>query len=133
MKMGVASLYVQKYVVDITTSADDGTATAYTPMVNGRVLSIQYIKDSTVAFTDGVDFSVKTADTDQSIWVQTNVDASAIVAPRQATHSTAGIAALYAAVGTAVNDFVYVANERIKIAISSGGNSKQGRFVVQVG
>ena len=126
-------MFVQKYIVDIVTSADDGSATGYTPVVNGRILSIQYIKDAETAFTDGVDFTIITETTNQTIWTQTNVDASALVAPRQATHSTAGVASLYAAAGQAVTDFVYVSNERIKIGIASGGNSKLGRFVVQVG
>jgi len=52
---------------------------------------------------------------------------------RQATHSTAGLASLYAADGAAVNDFIYVANERIKIAVENGGNSKTGTFTVIVG
>jgi hypothetical protein len=49
-------------------------------------------------------------------------------APRQATHSTAGAAALYAAAGTAVNDKIALANDRIKIVIASGGNTKTGVF-----
>jgi hypothetical protein len=126
-------MYARRFVVDITTAAD-GSATAYTDsVVNGRVLSIHYAKDGTTPFDNGVDFTITTETTGQNLWVETNVNAGASRAPRQATHSTAGAASLYAAGGTAVEDFVYAADERVKVVIAQGGNAKLGRFHILVG
>lgn len=44
-----------------------------------------------------------------------------------------GVAALYAAAGTAVNDGIAVAKDRIKIVVAQGGNVKSGAFHVVVG
>lgn len=125
-------MFVQKYEVNITTDAD-GDGVGYTPVCNGRVLAVSYIKPSSGGFADGVDFNITTEDSLQEVWDQDDVNASAIVVPRQATHSTAGVAALYAAGGTAVNDYVFVADERIKITVASGGDGGVGKFIVMVG
>lgn len=124
---------VIKHTVTVTTGASDGKGSGFTPVVNGRILNIIYTKASSGNYADTVDFVVTTEDTAITIWDQDNVTATATVAPRQATHSTAGTASLYAADGAAVNDFIYVANERIKIAVENGGNSKTGTFTVIVG
>ena len=124
---------VIKHTVTVTTGASDGKGSGFTPVVNGRILNIIYTKASSGNYADTVDFVVTTEDTAITIWDEDKVTATATVAPRQATHSTAGLASLYAADGTAVNDFIYVANERIKIAVENGGNSKTGTFTVIVG
>lgn len=122
-------MHVERHVVSVTTAAD-GSATAYSPTVTGRILAIHYVKTD---FATGVDFTITAEATGETIWTESNVDASATRAPRQATHSTAGAAALYAAGGTAVNDYVALANDRVKIVIASGGNAKVGAFHVVVG
>ncbi len=125
-------MYVQKHTVNVTVNAS-GDGTGYTPPVNGRVLSIQYIKATSGGYDNGVKFDVETEDTSIKMWDQDAVNASAVVAPRQPTHSNAGAAALYAAEGTAVNDYYYVADERIKITVDDGGNATTGQFIVLVG
>jgi len=123
-------MYVKKYVVDITTFAegdDAGKGTGYTPVVNGRILTIRYLKATTGSFADTVDFDVTTEDSGVVVWDEDDVTASATVLPRQAVHSTAGVAS-----GTE-SDCLYVANERIKIEVADGGNGKVGQFVVLVG
>ena len=122
-------MYAERHVVDVTTDGD-GAAEVYTPHVTGRVLSIQYLKTD---FIDGVDFTITGEESGQTIWTEANVNAAKTVAPRQATHSTAGVAALYAAGGAAVLDYVVVANERIKVVIAAGGATKVGQFVILVG
>jgi len=115
--------------VAVTTNGD-GVAEAFTNAVNGRVLQVRYVKTD---FANGVDFTITNEDTGETIWAQQDVDASATVAPRQPTHSTAGVAALYAADGVAVLDHVWVADARIKIAIASGGDTKTGTFHFTIG
>lgn len=128
-------MYVRKFTVAITTNGS-GAATAYTgddgqgssSAINGRVVSIAYTKTD---FDNGVVFTITDEVTGQTIWTETAVDASKTVAPRQATHDTAGVASLYET-GQAVEDNVYVAHERIKIVIASGGDTKTGSFVIHV-
>lgn len=122
-------MHARRESITVTTDAA-GAATEYFPVMTGAILSIHYTKGD---FATGVDFAITTETLAQGVWTESNVDASAARAPRQATHSVAGVAALYAAAGTAVNDFVYLANERVKVVISSGGNTKTGTFDLIVG
>jgi hypothetical protein len=118
-------------VVDIVT-ASDGSATAHTPVLTGRVIDIQYVKDGTTPFADGVDFTITSETRGRSLWVDTNVNASEVVAPRQPTHDTAGAASLYASGGEPVEDHIVLAQERVKIVIAAGGDAKRGRFYITV-
>ena len=124
---------MRRFVVNITTAAD-GTATAYTPRgVNGVVHQIEYVKAGSGNFDDGVDFTITGEATGIGLWTESNVNASAVRAPRQATHSQVGVASLYAAGGTAVQAPIALANDRVKIVIAQGGNAKTGTFHVLVG
>lgn len=118
----------RRFVVSVTT-ASDGTATAYSPYLSGYIHEIHYIKTD---FADGVDFTITAEATGETIWTQSDVNAAAVKAPRQATHSTAGVAALYASGGTAVNDRIALGRDRVKIAIAQGGNAKTGAFHIVV-
>jgi len=124
-------MYLNRQTVDVVTAAD-GSATAYSAVVNGRVLSIQYVKDATTPFSDGVDFTVTGEITGTTLWSELNVNASKAVAPREQVHSTAGVGLTYD--GTrAVCEPVGFAEERVKIVIASGGDTKKGRFYILVG
>ena len=118
--------YVTRHVVAVTTAAD-GSATAYSPVTTGTISAIHYVKTD---FANGVDFTITAEATGETIWTETNVDATASRAPRQATHSTAGVAALYAGGGSAVLAPISIASDRVKIVIASGGNAKTGTFHV---
>jgi hypothetical protein len=113
---------MRRFKVTITTAAD-GSAIAYTPFLTGEIHSVQYVKTD---FADGVDFAVTTEKTGESIWTESNVNASAVRYPRAPTHTQAGAAALYAAGGVAVQDRIGVAADRVKIVIAQGGNAKMG-------
>jgi hypothetical protein len=113
-------------VISVTTAAD-GSATAYSAVVSGRIASIRYVKTD---FADGSTITVTAEATGESIWTESSVNASATRAPRQATHTIAGAASLYAAAGTAVNAPIVLANDRVKVVIASGGNVKTGTFHV---
>jgi hypothetical protein len=119
---------IRKFVVPVTT-ASDGSATAYSPYLSGYLHQIQYVKTD---FADGVDFTITADVTGETLWTESNVNAAAIRAPRQATHSTAGAAALYASGGTAVNDRIALSRDRVKIVIAQGGNVKAGSFTILV-
>jgi hypothetical protein len=118
---------MRRYKLTVTTAAD-GTATAYFPKTSGEIHSIQYVKDGTTPFADGVDFTITSEATGENIWTEANVNASAVRYPRAPVHSQAGVAALYAAGGTAVQDRIAVGGDRVKVAIAQGGNAKVGAF-----
>lgn len=122
---------MRRVKLSITTAAD-GSATAYTPRFSGKIHSVQYVKDATTAYIDGVDFAVTSEATGENIWTEANVNASAVRYPRAPTHSQAGAAALFAAGGTAVLDKIGVANDRVKIVLAQGGNAKTGAFHIVV-
>lgn len=122
---------MRRYKVQVTTAAD-GTATAFTPKTSGEIHSIQYVKDGANAFAAGVDFTVTAEATGENIWTEANVDANAVRYPRAPTHSQAGVAALYAADGTAVQARIALGGDRVKIAIAAGGNAKTGAFHILV-
>lgn len=119
---------MRRYTFEVTTAAD-GTATAYSHYVTGELHSIHYVKDD---FADGVDFTITDEVTGESLWTESNVNASTVRYPRSATHSTAGVAALYAASGTAVQARPGMARTRVKVAIAQGGNAKSGMFHILV-
>lgn len=116
--------YIQRIAVPVITAAD-GSATVYSPVLTGKLSQVRYVKTD---FADGSTFTITAEATGETLWGETAVNASATRAPRQATHSAAGAASLYAAAGTAVQDKIGVANDRIKIVISAGGNVKSGVF-----
>lgn len=119
---------IRRFEVDVTTAAD-GSATAYSPYLSGYINDIEYVKDD---FADGVDFTITAEATGRTLWAESNVNAAVVKAPRQPTHSTAGVAALYADTGTAVNDRIALGRDRVKIVIAQGGNVKSGTFVITV-
>ena len=122
-------MWAERKTVTVTVDAS-GDGIGYTDMVTGRVLQVRYVKTD---FADGVDFTITAEATGETIWAETNVNASATRAPRQATHSTAGAAALYAAGGQAVLDHVVLANDRVKIVVAQGGVTTSGTFHVLIG
>ena len=115
---------MRRFVVPVTTAAD-GTATVFSPFLSGQVMHITYVKAN---YTDGVDFTITTEATGQTVWAQLNVNTSVTVYPRVATVTTAGVAALYAAGGVAVNDRIAIGRDRIIIVLAQGGNATTGVF-----
>lgn len=115
--------------VKVTVNTDaNGDATAYSPHISGLVHSISYVKPGSGSYSDGVDFVITSEATGQIIWDEDNVNATAHRAPRQPVHSQVGVASLYAAGGTGVEDRIALAQDRIKIVIASGGATKTGAF-----
>ncbi len=117
---------IRRFTVHVVTDPS-GNATAYSPYLSGYLHQIEYLKTD---FADGVDFTITSEATGETLWTQSDVNAAAVKAPRQATHSNVGVAALYAASGTSVNDRIALGRDRIKIVVGSGGNVKSGDFVI---
>lgn len=125
-------MHVEKRQVSVTVNSS-GDGTGYTENVTGRILSVIYEKASSGGYDNGVDFVVTVEETGQIIWDEDDVNASAIRAPRQPIHSQVGVAALYAGGGSPVLDHIVLANQRIKVVVASGGDTKTGTFKFLVG
>lgn len=119
-------MYAQRLSVTVTTDAS-GDGTGYSDHIPYGLLSqIRYVKTD---YANGVDFTITAEGTGETLWAESNVNADATRAPRQATHGTDGVASLYAAGGTAVQDKIAIVNDRIKIVVAQGGNVKSGSFI----
>lgn len=116
--------FIQRFAVPVTTDAS-GDATVYSGVVTGLLCQIRYVKTD---FANDSTFTITSEATGETLWTEASVNASATRAPRQPTHSTAGVASLYAGGGAAVNDRIGLAADRIKIVIASGGDTKTGVF-----
>lgn len=119
---------VRRFEVPVTAAAD-GSATAYSPWLSGRLASLHYVKTD---FADGVDFTITSEATGESLWVESNVNASTVRYPRAATHNGSGVAALFASGGTPVQAPIALGRDRVKIAIAAGGNAKSGKFLILI-
>ena len=123
-------MFIKRETVTVTT-VSAGTATAYSSIVNGRILAIQYVKDG---YANGVDFTITTETTAQSLWRKDSVDASAIQRPRVTVqNSTASDVYYNDESDEEIMDYIHVADERIKIVLANGGDVKSGTFYITVG
>src|SRR4051812_7190637 len=109
-----------------------GNGSVNSPMISGEIIAVHYVKDGSNAYTNGVTVNLSLEATGQSVWNEAAVNASAIRAPRQPTHSQAGVAALYAAGGTAVLETMVMAEDRVVCAVSGAGANKTGTFIILV-
>jgi hypothetical protein len=121
---------------DFTLTTDSGGAATVTSadLANGLVRQIRYVPDGVNPLATGADLTITAVGSGLVIDTLTDIGTSAIQwAPRQATSTVAGAASLYAAGGTAVNDLIAIANERIQVVVAQGGNTKTGTLYIWVG
>nr|WP_047170075.1 hypothetical protein [Sphingomonas sp. Y57] len=119
---------MRRYSIHVTTAAD-GTATTFTPRLSGELHSIHYEKGD---FPNGVDFAITAEKTGENLWTEADVNTATARYPRAPTHGADGAPALFAADGTAVRARPALGNDRVKIAITQGGNVKSGTFHILV-
>ncbi len=121
-------MFFERKSVTITTDVA-GDATAYIDVQHGFIHALHYIKTD---FADGVDFTITSEVTGETIWTELNVNAADVIYPRVPTSTPANVAILYAAT-FAVNDKIALANDRIKIVIANGGDTKTGEIIALIG
>ena len=119
--------YIQRHVVTVNTD-EDGDGVGYTPTVTGKVSTIRYVKDTSNAYSDGFAVTVTAEATGETILEISDVRVSTTFAPRQDTHTREGSSLS----PKAVLDSICLANDRIKIAVSRGGDTKTGVFHVVI-
>ena len=114
--------------------------TAYTtgPGVSGRVQSIIYMAHGTSPFTTTCDLIISVEATSQVIYSTTGLDASEVISPRIPIHNTTGLVlgnttAISGAGSLAIQtDYIYLGNDRIKVAVTQAGVGKCGTFDIIV-
>jgi len=119
--------------VDITTNVD-GDGVGYVSKVggedNGHLLAIRYVKND---YDDGVGIVVTGETSGIEILTIANMNATVTEFPRgSASKQADGTDAEYAS-GYPVKVPIPIANERVKIVVSSGGDTKSGLFHVWIG
>ena len=125
-------MFVNKHVVNVTTAAD-GSAEVYTEKIlNGPILKILYAEAASGGFVDGVDFSITTETTGQTVWSENDVNASKNICPREAVQDSAGADVTFDGTNE-IYDYIYACNERLKIVIADGGDTKTGTFTILEG
>ena len=119
-------MYLKRVSVTVETIAD-GSAEEYSEVVTGRLLSCEYVKAAAASYTDGVDLDVTLERTGQGVWDKDNVNASVMVRPRAAVQDLVGADATTD--GTRLlREPLYLYNDRIKIVLANGGDTKTGTF-----
>lgn len=106
-----------------------GAATAYlggggTPALNGRVNAIIYTADGTAPYAATVDFTITSEATGQSLWTEINITASKTVYPVAAANLGTGVAS------TILQVPIVLAEDRVKIVLAAGGDTKTGTFTL---
>ena len=126
-------MYAERFVFTLTVDASGDTTVYSATPATGMIGQIRYVPDGSTPLDTGADLTITGEVSGLPIATLSNIGLSAVTwAPRQATHSTAGAAALYAAAGQAVNDPIAIAGERIKVVVAQGGVSKTGTLYVWV-
>lgn len=120
---------LRRFVVPVTVD-ENGDATEYTPYLSGKLVSIRYIKDDFAG--DDLAFTITAEATGETLWAEADVNASATRHPRAPTHSQAGAAALYAALGEPVNAKIALARDRVKIVVAGAGDETSGTFHITI-
>lgn len=127
-------MQVQRYSVALAVDASGDQTTYTSENITGRILQIRYVVDGSNPLATGADFTITGAETGTAILTITNIGTSSVAfAPRLATCGITTTASLYAAGGTAVEDHIYIANEKVKIVVAQGGASKVGTLYIIVG
>ena len=128
-------MYAQRIRIAPTTDASGDVTAFSTEVITGRVLAMIYTPDGTAPLATGADITVTGDRSAQAVLTKANIGTSAFTsAPRQATHlNTDGTAALYAAAGSPVLDHITLVEERIKLVVAQGGDTKTGTFDFIIG
>lgn len=113
---------------DVTTAAN-GAATGYIECPNGGLLlGLSYVKDETTPYDNGVQLIATVDQTAAALVTVANMNASVTKYPRALEHATANGADLLT-----YTPIPIAAGHRIKLAISSGGDTKKGAFFALLG
>ena len=123
-------MYATTHAVAILTSASSA-ATVYTPMVNGRLISLRLRGGHTMSSTATV--VITNEETGERLMTTTAGSTAGWTKYPRATvvNSTGG--AVKPSTGSAMPDYMVLANARIKTVIATAGAAKTGTLDVTMG
>ena len=124
-------MFAIRHEVVATTTAGSSTVTAYTPMVNGRLISIRLKGGHTFGSTGTV--TVTNEGTGESLTVSALGSTAGFTKYPRATVVTSTGGAIKPSTGSAMPDYMVLANERIKAVVAKAGASHTGTFVFTIG
>lgn len=112
-----------QYIAETLTTTAGGAASATVAINPGNnfVRRVEYVKTD---FADGVDITIADA-VGTNVMTLTDQNAAGSWCPMQPTHSTAGVASLYAGSGEPVEALIPVYGS-LTITVASGGSTKTG-------
>ena len=114
--------------VSVTTIADGSATVRSLVYFTGRLSFIDYVKTD---FADGSVLLITSDKTGQTLWSETAVNASEKIAPRQPTHDNVGAASKFDTTDNEpVEDHYILQDERVKIVLTGGGDTKSGVFKI---
>lgn len=122
---------VDQQAITVTT-ATGGGVTDYVPQVGsltGRIAAVEYVKAAGgSAFASTADLTITSERTGENVWTESNVNASKTVRPLRQGATASG------ATATSADrlEGVVLFNDRVKVVVAQGGNTKQGTFRVTV-
>lgn len=126
---------IRRYSLEVTTNSSGvGSKDLRMPApesgvlrrISGLIRCVSYIKDPTVPFTDGVDFTVLGTHTPY-IWQESNVNASKCIFPHQAAHEQDGSSAVFNGGNNFYVPFIII-NSSPVVFVENGGSAKKGTF-----
>ena len=132
--------WAERHRIDLATTASSCTVTAYTtgPGITGKVQSIIYYLHGSVPLSTTCDLTISVEGTSQVIYSTTGLDASEVISPRIPIHSTTGLVLANSTAASGAGsmgiqpDYIYLVNDRIKVAVTQAGDDKQGTIDVIV-
>lgn len=116
-------MFPQAQDIAITTSTG-GAATVYSSVVRGVVSAIKYTKATGTPLASTADITVTLEDSGQAVMTFTNINATSVKYPRAIATLASGAASTLTEVP------VYAVNERVKVVVAQGGNTKTGTITV---
>ncbi len=126
-------MYIAKHSLTLIESTALGGDTDYTPILNGRLLSIRYSSGGTLSSTAVL--TAKNEGANETCYAKAIGSAGVAFRPRPTVCGSTGTT-IYRTTGTAnpVTDYFEFANERLKLTIgASTAAGLTGTFIIAVG
>lgn len=130
-------MFIERHVVTLTVDASGDLTTYTSANVTGRILEMRLVQPGSGGLDTGADITITGETTGTAILTITNQGAtSTTYRPRGSvipiTATGAGTAMNYAATFP-IEEYIYIANERIKVVVAAGGNALTATLHILVG
>lgn len=121
---------MRRFFKAIVTDAS-GDADTTIVVTAGKINAIHYVKHGVTPYANGVDFTLTLNTLGDTIWQESNVNASTVKRPRVPIHKTDGSDVIDGS-GNENREMIAIASDRIRVVIAQGGDTKTGTFYVDI-